>query len=267
MTSIQSLIALFLYICVIFPCLCATETHPPQFRLAICYWGLQRSSKFVYESHAAQVHEPLHKAGIPFDIYLHTWYSKEFWVVDKRDTVSTANNTDWTYLRPNVVQVDSQDEFLQNISFSEFYYAHEKHNEWLPQLLNNHLCALESQKRVTNMCLSANKNYTHIMFLRPDVRVQSPLPVESIFSTKFDPKAIYIPNYDHYEGYNDRFAVVHAQNVLWYSHRIDFAPRYRREHGRIISEKYVKFVVDSFYSPVFIDFKFIRVRSDGREEA
>jgi len=62
---------------------------------------------------------------------------------------------------------------------------------------------------------------------------------------------------------NDRFAIMRFESVLWYSHRINRIREFRKHYGRIVSEKYVKYVVDGHYLPQFVDFYFCLVRSDG----
>ena len=42
-------------------------------RMAVCYWGMTRSTALVYESHLAHVHGVLRAARIDFRVFLHTW--------------------------------------------------------------------------------------------------------------------------------------------------------------------------------------------------
>lgn len=231
----------------------------PNTKIAICYWGLTRSTKHVYQTHETHVFDVLKNAGIEFDVFLHTWRTDQNrvwdWVLD-----TPLDPDEFRCLCPAAYQIDDQNEFLYNIQFSDYFYEWDRENEWSPELLRNHLCALESQKRVVNLCIGSNRKYTHVLFLRPDVRILNNLPITELFNGPTN--QIVLPDNNHYEGYNDRFAVVAFENVLWYSHRINRAAEFRRNHGRIVSEKLVKHVVDTHYTPKFVEFRFVLVRSD-----
>jgi hypothetical protein len=68
-------------------------------------------------------------------------------------------------------------------------------------------------------------------------------------------------NNNYNEGYNDRFAIVPFENCEKYGKRIDEIKEFRKSNGRIVSEKYLKYIVDKYYKNIsFIDFKFQIVR-------
>jgi hypothetical protein len=232
-------------------------------RIAVCYWGLPRSIGMVYQSQKEKVFDVLTSHGIEYDVYAHFWQTDVNrvwdWVVPMPldyDSVKLLN--------PKSVQIDDQQAFLDTIKFEEYYYEHEKDQEWLPHLIRNHLCALESQKRCVNLCLSANVAYDYIMFLRPDALIESFLPVELVFGREEKAvNTIVLPTNNHYEGLNDRFAILRFESVLWYSHRINRIREFRKHNGRIVSEKYVKYVVDGHYLPEYVDFNFRLMRTDG----
>jgi len=108
------------------------------------------------------------------------------------------------------------------------------------------------------MVLNTNQKYDYIMYIRPDVEIITP------FSPHFlniNINEIAIPNYDHNEGYNDRFAIVHFEKCCLYGKRINEIIDFRKNNGRIVSEKYVKFILLKYFSNInFIDFKFNIVR-------
>jgi hypothetical protein len=230
-------------------------------KIAICYWGIPRSIELVYESQKKYVYDILEKSGIEYDVYCHFWYITENIVWDKimKEPIVYENIS---MLKPKKCILELQDPFLNSLDFSKYYYAHEKNTEWLPHLVRNHLCALESQKRCVELCLAEKTKYDYVIFLRPDAYVETPLPiVEMIMNMKLN--TIIVPANDSYEGYNDRFAMLHYSNVLWYSHRINMIEEFRKTNGRIVSEKYVKYIVDKYYEPKLVNFYFKLMRSDG----
>ena len=109
------------------------------------------------------------------------------------------------------------------------------------------------------MCRAAGETYDYVVFLRPDVEIQTPFPYEDIFAA-FDKDTIVIPDNNWYEGYNDRFAVVAFENMESYSHRIREIADFRKNHGRIVSEKYVKYIVDKYYKMRAVRFQFEIIR-------
>ena len=45
-----------------------------------------------------------------------------------------------------------------------------------------------------------------------------------------------------------------------YANRINYLSTYRKNYGRIVSEKYTKFIVDKYYKPLFVTFNFDLIR-------
>jgi hypothetical protein len=88
--------------------------------------------------------------------------------------------------------------------------------------------------------------------------------IETIFDINFlnvNENAIHIPNDEHHEGYNDRFAILNYVDCCKYGKRIDEIIEFRKTNGRIVSEKYVKFIIVKYFKEVkFIDFKFSIIR-------
>jgi hypothetical protein len=178
------------------------------------------------------------------------------------------NPKDVELLHPVMYKIEDQNVFKQSLNMDDYYYTHDIINEWQLPLLENHLCALESLKRVSSLMLSSGKTYDYVMFIRPDAKITNALPIGQILDHfSLLKKTIILPNFDHFEGYNDRFAMMRYGDVTAYSHRIDNIKEYRKEHGRIVSEKYCKYSIDKCYDDVkFIDFKFELVRSNRSQK-
>ncbi len=234
-------------------------------RVAICYWGLTRSTLHVAETHHRHIFDVLRKNSVHFDVFIHTWETDTqyiWWV----KTNSPPDYTEHELLTPTVFRRDSQEEFIQTINFDQYYYP-DAEQEWNPQLIMNHLCALESQRRSTLLCeeYAAQKNieYTHIIYVRPDARIYSDLPVSSILSLSRN--QILLPNEFNYEGYNDRFAAMRYDMRSEYSTRINKIADYRKNVSFIVSEPYLKYIIDNNYEPLFCYFHFRLVRPAGDE--
>jgi hypothetical protein len=233
-------------------------------KFAICYWGVPRTLGAVLPSHQHYVYNVLRDAGIEWDVYAHFWLTNtnKVWETTMSQPIDYAAIS---ALQPTKYCLELQQPFVDTLGdLSQYYYAHEADREWLPDLIRNHLCALESQKRCVNLVLSANTHYDYVLFLRPDALVESPLPIHEIVGAFVNaPNTIVLPSNNHYEGLNDRFAVLPLYSVLWYSHRVNGIAEFRKAHGRIVSEKYVKHIVEQHYSPKMVEFYFRLLRSDG----
>ena len=238
----------------------------PQKRIAICYYGLTRSVKRVYRTHEERIFSKLKESGIDYDIFVHTWKIKGTQRIREKTVTIPVDYQEHKLLKPDYYTLDDQNQFLGTLALKNYFYREawikngdSADGEWPLPLLINHLCALESQKRVLLMVENSSQEYDYVMFIRPDVMIKNDIPVSSIKA--LEDKEILIPNFAHNEGYNDRFAVLRSAQAGLYAKRIDETIGYRQQKGRIVAEKYVKAICDKYsLRPVFIDFYFGRVR-------
>lgn len=222
--------------------------HKP--RVAICYFGLTRATKKVYKSHFEQLFDVLEANQIEYDVFMHTWYleGKQYVWSDTID--APIDYYEYKLLKPRYYKIDSQDDFTEQLDFGKYFYedawqkrGDNRDGEWWPRLILNHLCALESQKRVTDMVIETGNDYDLIMYIRPDVQLKTKFNIN--WFLVLQPGEIMIPNFHHFEGYNDRFAILAYETAPLYGKRIGGIADFRKNHGRIVSEKYVKFICDT----------------------
>jgi len=237
-------------------------------KIAICYWGMTRSTKFIYESHIINLYEVLKKNNIEYNTFMHTWETQNNVNIIWENTSDIyVDYQEYKFLNPDFYKIEKQWEFLKTLDFNNYFnkelydkYGGDTPYEWRPQLIMNHLCALESQKRVYNMVKETNIKYDFIIYIRPDVKILNLFDLNCL-KIPFD---IIIPNYDHHEGLNDRFAILPLNIALHYSTRIDEIIEFRKNNGRIVSEKYVKYIVAKYYPNVkYIDFNMKIVRPNN----
>jgi hypothetical protein len=247
---------------------------------AILYFGLTRSTKQVYMSHIMSVYNLLDSYNLSYMKFMHTWRTNDnkqrvwYKTIEKE-----IDYTEYKLLEPDVYKIENQEDFLNSINMDNYFYkevyerinmvmanydpqnGYSEDGEWVPELITNHLCALESQKRCLGMLeeyIKKGYNFKQVVFLRPDVRINTLFPLYDILS---DPDAIYIPNEEHHSGYNDRFAVMNYKNACIYGKRIDEIAEFRKTNGKIMSEKYVKYIIHKYnMNPVFIKFNFDLIR-------
>jgi hypothetical protein len=239
-------------------------------KISICYWGMTRSTKHVYKSHFLNFFHILKDSNIDYKVFMHTWkVENDINIIWEKVSDISIDYQEYNLLQPDYYKIDEQKLFTDQINFNDYFnkelynkYGGDTPHEWRPQLIMNHLCALESQKRVYKMVNNSGEEFDFIIFIRPDVLITNKFDI-NILNTDFD---IIIPSYDHHEGYNDRFAILPFKKSSNYACRIDEIIQFRKNHGRIVSEKYVKFIINKYYNKLkFIDFIMTIIRPNGNK--
>jgi hypothetical protein len=182
--------------------------------------------------------------------FFHMWTTKQGYRVWDKE-YKQSGFSDWNLLKPNLYKSESQDVFTTDLKFSDYFYqhiwdtrGHGKAGEWLPYLTLNHLCALESQRRALEMVMHEPEKFDYLMLLRNDALFTEEFPVERLL--KAAAKTVYVPDFKHNEGINDRMAFGDVKAMSIYMNRISYAKHYRATVGRIVSEKFLKDVLDQY---------------------
>jgi hypothetical protein len=216
-------------------------------RIALLYFGKARSLRRTYPTQKEHVFDKLTEAGIEYDVYMHTWETSDN-VVWQTNTAYSEDEDSYALLGAKLFQKDSQDEFLESIDFSQYFYAHDyaarghsHHGEWLPGLIRNHICALESQRRVFELAQNSGITYDAFMVIRPDAYFTTPLDT-SVFQ-RLNDSTLVVPGWFSFEGYNDRMAIGTFTPIRFYTHRLSDLPEFREKYGRIVAEKCLKLAV------------------------
>jgi hypothetical protein len=240
-----------------------------EYDFAIIYFGLTRSLKKTFESHQKYLYDILKKQNLTYKTFMHTWKTKDDTQNVWEHTIpQKIDYTDYTVLSPNFYKIDDEDDFLASINMDMYFYkhifetkGHSMHGEWLPRLVSNYICMLESQKRGFEMVKATvlkGDKFKFIMFIRPDITIYDELPIHSIIA---NPDKIHVPNHSHYEGVNDQFAVMNYPCANIFGNRISELAEFRRTQGRIVAEKYCKFIISKYNMKMNeIDFKYTITR-------
>lgn len=236
-------------------------------KIAICYWGLLRSLKKTVGSHKRRIFKFLENEDYEYDIFMHTWKLEDkYQYVWTKKVDIPINYDDYKLLNPDYYKIDNQNEFIDNLDFSKYFYedqwtgkpGNEHKGEWVPQLLRNHLCALESLKRVYKMVEDTNKEYDYIICVRPDACFR-----EDVNFTKLtfeEDNNIYIANFGNFCGYNDRFALGKMEIMKYYMCRIDEAEYFRKKYHRIDAESFCKYIINKYCKVKILEMNFGLIR-------
>ncbi len=234
-----------------------------EYDFAVCYFGLPRSVKHVYESHYTNIFNILKEKGLTYKIFMHSWKTKDnnqrVWQHTIREKI---DYDEYKLLNPDEYKVESQEDFIATINMDDYYYEHEKKKEWLPKLLKNHICALGSQMRVHDMMNNDINTFHNVMIIRPDARFTTPIPIDKILPLK--EKEFMISDHRHYEGLNDRFCICSKEYSDIYMCRLNKMKDFRKNTGRITAERYLKYAMKNHDCIVKkIKWDFDLVRPDG----
>jgi hypothetical protein len=200
---------------------------------------------------------------------MHTWKTKDG-TQNVRDTIlpQKIDYEEYKLLSPDFYKLDDEDEFLKNTDMSLYFYkdvwekiGDKPSGEWWPDLVSNHVCMLESQKRGLAMIeasVSEGCKFKYVMFIRPDMTIESDFPVASILS---NPDKIHIPDYASVEGINAACAMMNYEYAQLYGNRIDGLAEFRKNHGRTVAEVYCMFILRKYNMKInMVDFKYSLTR-------
>jgi hypothetical protein len=237
-------------------------------RVALCFWGLCRSTDLVLESIEQNVFKVLKDAGIQYDVYLHTYILYRKYTNVRADEYGLQlKNTIWKLLQPVKSIIENQDTIDKELKLEKYRRNGDPWNDdtikdYVPfSTLDNHIRALWSLKQVTSLWKSSGQNYTKIIYLRPDVFYQTPFNIEWII--KPIKKTILIPDFQLIDGCNDRFAIGEPDSMAVYGERFNDAYEYSKLK-QLHSEA---FLADSIKKKGYvfstIPFRFRRIRANG----
>lgn len=233
-------------------------------KVAICFWGLTRSLKYTIETIKKNIFEPLTKAGITYDIYLHTYhidgkYSNP-WAGENNEIL---DNEEYKLLKPDYFKVENQSYISKIINFEKYKTMV---NPWAhDQTFNNSLLALWSLKEVTKLWSMRDIHYSKILYCRPDVEFLCPIDIGWILDKTND---IYLANFaikgEKFGIGADRFAIGKPDTMKIYGNRFDEAYEYSKIK-ELYSRKFLEDVLKKYNRKIkFINFQFIRIRANGK---
>lgn len=238
-------------------------------RVALCFWGLCRSTHLIITSLERQVFGMLQNADIEYDVYVHTYsITRPYTNPRSGEYELQLRNSSWKYLKPNSVLIEDQDERDKKIGLIKYRskgnpWADEESQQELPwHSLDNHLRAIWSLKQVTGLWQASKESYDWIVYLRPDVRYLTPFDI--VWFDILGSKDIGCPDFQQIAGCNDRFAVCRPEVAKVYGNRFDNALEYSRQkplHSETFLAETMTMARVSF---VPLAIRFVRIRTDGQ---
>ena len=236
-------------------------------KIALCFWGLTRSLKYTIDSIEKYILEPLKKAGIEYDIFLHTYYFKgKYTNYHGKEYDIKLDFDDYKLLNPDYIQIDDQDEFRKNTDFTKYYFNGKKKSGYNIETYHNYICALNSMYKVTQLVKNTKIQYDNIFFIRPDCKYLREFNTRwFILSKKIK---VLIPRFAKSGGLNDRMFIGNYNQGIVLGESINYLEEYVK-NNLFKAELFRKWVIYKYVFPntrplvKMIDYSFQRVRANG----
>jgi hypothetical protein len=232
-------------------------------RIALCFWGICRSTDKTIETIKNNIFKSLQEHGFEYDIFLHTYtLYKPYTNPRANENQIQLKNTLWKLLNPTQYLIEDQ-EMVDKHLFTKNYKM--RGNPWPEDptftTFNNHLRALWSLKQVTELWTNSVNSYDLVIYLRPDVLFKNEIDIE--WFSLVNSKTILLPNFQTIENVNDRFAIGHPIVMKLYGNRFDSAYEYSL-YNHLHSEKFLAYILKKHQIKIlWIRIKFKRLRANG----
>lgn len=172
----------------------------------ICYWGLVRGFKYeqTLHSHKKYIWDVLLQQGINYEVMLHT-YNKEF-----DFQVFNISNLKYIVIEDDAVIGQRLMPRIRNIHMPVYFT--DDHKTGLFKCWH-------SQHHLADKLASIQDDYDIVITLDIAQYFVSGLP-DNLRS--LDMSKVYLTNFERFNGYNPRFCMSSAKNVIFYLNKIDY---------------------------------------------
>lgn len=234
-------------------------------KVAICFWGLNRSLNYTFNSIKNNIFNILKNNNIQYDIYIHTYeINRTYQNIRAGEEPSKINNSNLFLLNADHILIDDQDKIDELLNLKDYRKYGCPWNSYNYETLNNLIRGLYSLNKVTEKLFfeieNNNKNYDLVIYSRPDV----------LYIDKFDVNYLNIENniiklvdYAKYPV-NDRFAICRLDVAKIYGTRYKEALKYSNEKP-LHSETFLyDILIKNNIKIEEIHFVFYRVRVNGK---
>ena len=207
-------------------------------KVAVCFWGLCRTTNHTIDSIKECIYKPLDEANIKYDIFVHT-FSLETPYSNPRNSESAVNldNELYKLLTPTYVEVEDQNKIDRHLDLSSY---RTKGDPWEVSgsihfsTFDNHIRAIYSLHKVTEAALKGE--YDRIVFARPDVKFLNPINPNWL---RIMENEIILPDF-HKTPVNDRFAIASPASAKVFGQRFLEAKAFSLKYP-LHSEEYLRY--------------------------
>lgn len=230
-------------------------------KIALCFWGMNRSATHTYQSIQNKIYQPLQDSSISYDTYGH--FNHADYVTNSRtgENHEKLSSGSHKLLHIDTLKIDDQEKLYKQLKVEQ-YRSHSDPWNTNYESVNFLIFSLFSLKVVTNMMSNSGKNYSHVIFLRPDVRYIDQLPI-SVFG-RIATGQCAIPDFTPINT-NDRFCICSYKDAIILGNRFDELLNYSKENP-VHAESFLDFILlkNKITVKPLKNFIFQRVRANGQ---
>lgn len=230
-------------------------------KIAICFFGITRSLKFTINSIEKCVLSPAHEAG---EIKVFSHFFKQNQIYNRRSReVGVLDVDEYRLLPSDWVVLEEPDECL---ALHDFKVLKRFGDCWSDGFvsLRNLIHQLHSLEKVTNTAVDWGAEI--YLFIRPDLRYHDSLEHYLRQAVESPDPVLWIPDWQHGYGYNDRFAICRSSSIASvYGGRVNDCIEYCMDRKEPLhSESLLEYSLDKEgIRPKPMAVRASRVRSNG----
>jgi hypothetical protein len=232
-------------------------------KIAIAFFGIARSLKFTIGSIDENVIAPLRSMG-DVRIFGHLYDLSE--IRNPRSGESCMLEAgQHTLIDFDELLIDEPNKCLARFNMSSIFAANDPYLDNFTTVTNL-LHQLNSLDLVTTM-IQSHYQPDLVVFVRPDLCYHDSFLEPAQLAARACANSIFLPAWQRYGGYNDRFAICDAYSYVGYGSRAHWVDAYLGLRKPLISELFLLFALRQ--APVQVctlGATASRVRGDGRRE-
>jgi hypothetical protein len=234
-------------------------------RVAICFWGIARSLKYTHNSIKENIFNVLKHNNIEFETFFYTYsINTAYNNVRANEKVNRFDNDQYKYIEFDNFKMVPQEDVRNQLNINSYKSRKDPFNNNYSSV-QNYILAMYSRKNAFKMINDSEKQYTHFLFIRPDMKYLNKINIR--WFTDCDKDTIYIPAFHQYNfKFNDRMALCSNLEIArLYGNCFDGMLEYSRQNP-LHSETYIRYYLLKNYKKlkiISIPFYFNRVRYNG----
>lgn len=207
-------------------------------KVAIAFFGIPRNSLICFPNIVKNIYNALEFAEVK------SFY--HFYKQDKVVSLRSGENSDFNSLNYSFFDnisgaLEEPGLCLEKWGFEDIKKFGDTWGDNYSSI-SNLIHQLNSLYEVTGIIESSKYEPDVVLFIRPDLLYHQLIPEFCLFGARKDPNSIYIPNWQWWNGVNDRFAICGKGSYRAYGKRILDMKRFCLENNRgLHSERLLKY--------------------------
>ena len=175
-------------------------------KVAIVFFGLTRSLSENMEYFQKNLFDL-----VDHDIFIHTYTINTHYInAWSGEDIEHYPNEEYMILKAKYILIENQEEVIDTIDFSAYHtnlggWDFKRTPEFTKYLIRNMILSFRSKRKITELLKENKDNYTHVIFLRPDLRITKPINMKLL--SKLNDSNVILPSIDWWSGVNDKLCI------------------------------------------------------------